>query len=91
MFIYSQRVYCVLWGTLLLDYESEEEARQSMSPKCAAELIGVHVWDGEGRSTTYQNGILFVTHTGRTYYCCASNAQERDEWILRVKAALECR
>ena len=36
-----QRVYCVLWGTLLLDYDSEEEAKISTSPKLIAEIVGM--------------------------------------------------
>ena len=86
-----QRLYCVLWGTLLLDYENEEESRTSLTPKCAAEVIGVSEWDGEGRSSTYPNGFLVVTHTGKTHYCCASTISERDEWISHLKSALECR
>jgi hypothetical protein len=86
-----QKYYCVLWGTLLLDFENEEESKSSVSPKSSAEVIGVHEWDGEERTSTYANGLLFVTHTGRTYYCCAPTLRERDEWILQVKAALECR
>ena len=38
-----QRVYCVLWGTLLLDYDSEEEAKISTSPKLIAEIVGMYV------------------------------------------------
>ena len=48
--------FCVLYGTLLLDFESEEDMRVSMSPRMAVEIIGVSEWDGEGRSSSYKNG-----------------------------------
>lgn len=62
---YLQRVYSVLWGTLLLDYESEEESKTSLSPKQTSEVLGISEWDGQGRgSNSYPNGLLLVTHTG---------------------------
>lgn len=64
-FFHLQRVYSVLWGTLLLDYESEEESRTSLSPKQTSEVLGISEWDGQGRgSNSYPNGLLLVTHTG---------------------------
>jgi hypothetical protein len=62
------RIYCVLWGTLLLDYDSEEESRTSVSPKVVSEILGISEWDGQGRANQYPNGFLLVTHTGGTYY-----------------------
>lgn len=63
-----QKVYCVLWGTLLLDYDTEEEAKSSMTPKCVMELVGVSDWDGTGRSTQYPWGFLVVTHIGKNIF-----------------------
>jgi len=84
------RIYCVLWGTLLLDYESEEDSRASMSPKVACEILGISEWDGQGRANQYPNGFLLVTHTGGTYYLSASSPRDRDDWIVHVKRSLEC-
>jgi hypothetical protein len=53
-----QRVYCVLWGTILMDFENEEESKTSLSPKCLLEVIGVSKWDGQGRSANHPNGFL---------------------------------
>ena len=85
-----QKVYSVLWGTLMVDYDSEEEARTSLTPKLAVEILGVAEWDGVGRANQYANGFLVVTHTGGTYYIATPSTKERDEWILQVKQALEC-
>jgi hypothetical protein len=59
-----QKTYCVLWGTLLLDYDSEEDSKTSMSPRVIAEVLGISEWDGMGRANQYVNGFLIVTHTG---------------------------
>lgn len=85
-----QRVFAVLWGTLLFDYESEEDSKTSMSPKVASEILGISEWDGQGRANKYPNGFLLVTHTGGTYYLSTSSLKERDDWIVHVKRALEC-
>jgi len=85
-----QRVYCLLWGTLLFDYENEEESKSSLSPKLVVEILGVSEWDGKGRANNYPGGFLLVTHTGGTYYVSVSSIQERDEWILHLRKALEC-
>ena len=84
------RVYCVLWGTLLLDYESEEDAVSCLIPKNASEVLGVSEWDGQGRANQYPNGILIMTHTGGEYYLSTTTETERDEWIFHVRRALEC-
>lgn len=85
------KVFSVLWGTLLLDYDTEEESKKSSaSPKVASEILGISEWDGQGRANQYPNGFLLVTHTGGTYYLSAPSAAEREEWILHVKRALEC-
>ncbi len=57
-------MYCVLWGSLLLDYDNEEDAKASMTPKTAIELLGVSEWDGKGRANNYPFSFLLVTHTG---------------------------
>lgn len=83
-------MYCVLWGTLLLDYDNEDDAKANLSPKVAVEVVGVSEWDGKGRANSYPGGLLFVTHTGGNYYVSCTSLQERDEWIMHVRKALEC-
>jgi hypothetical protein len=83
-------VYSVLWGTLMMDYESEDEAKISLSPKTACEVLGISEWDGHGRGNQFPHGLLLVTHTGATYYLCVATRHERDEWLLHIKQALEC-
>jgi phosphatidylinositol 4-kinase B len=75
---------------LLFDYETEEEAKASLSPKLVVEILGVSEWDGKGRANSYPGGFLLVTHTGGTYYVSVTSPEERDEWILQVRKALEC-
>ena len=86
-----QKTFCILWGTHLMDYESEEDAKCSMSPKGVLELIGVSEWDIEPSSfQQYTNNFLVVTHTGGTYYLSTTTAEDRDIWMLKIKGALEC-
>lgn len=84
------RAYCCLYGTMLLDYETEEESRMSLVPKNVAEIIGVSIWDGQGRANQYDNAFLVVTHTGGTYYIVSPNTETRDEWITYIRRSLEC-
>ena len=50
-----QKLYCVLWGTLLLDYENEEDAKTTLSPKSSMELIGVSDWNATSQTPNYCN------------------------------------
>lgn len=61
-----------------------------MSPRIVAEVLGISEWDGKGRANQYPFGLLLVTHTGGTYYISVPTIEERDEWIIHVKQALEC-
>ena len=76
-------------GTLLLDYETEEDAKTSMSPKLVSEVVGISEWDGQSRSSQVPNGLLLVTHTGLQYYMSALTTRDRSEWLLHVKRSLE--
>lgn len=42
-----EKRYCVLVGTLVLDFESEEDFLSGAPPKAEGEVIGVSVWKGE--------------------------------------------
>lgn len=42
-----ERRYCVLVGTLMLDFESADEFLNGVPPKAEAEVIGASVWKGE--------------------------------------------
>ena len=84
------RVYSVLWGTLWLDYESEEAAKNSMAPLLISEVLGVSEWDGQGRANQYPNGFLMMTHTGGEYYLSTQTEDEREIWIRHIRCALEC-
>lgn len=57
MFI-SQKVYSVLCGTLLLDYDSEDDYRMLLSPKTSSEVLGISEWDGQGMSRIILNGLF---------------------------------
>lgn len=82
-------MYCQLWGTMLLDFDNEDEAKSSITPRLCCEIIGVSQWDGQGRANQYPNGFLLVSHTGVTYYVSVTSKTERDEWILQVRRGLE--
>ena len=82
----AQRVYCVLWGTSLLDFESEEDAG-SMLPKLVTEVLGVSEWDDQGRA---RNGFLIVTTKGSEYNCWAASAEDRQGWMINIRRSVEC-
>lgn len=42
-----ERRYCVLVGTLILDFESAEDFADGVPPKAEGEVIGVSVWKGD--------------------------------------------
>lgn len=42
-----EKRFCVLVGTLVLDFESEEDFLSGAPPKAEGEVIGVSVWKGE--------------------------------------------
>jgi hypothetical protein len=90
-FLPPQRSYCVLWGTLLFDYENEEDSKSLSIPKATIEVLGVSEWDGgSGRGNRANNAFLIVSHMGTKYYMTAANHAERDEWITQLRRALEC-
>lgn len=41
-----EKLYCVLVGTLVLDYESEDDFCSGAPPRAEGEVIGVSVWKG---------------------------------------------
>lgn len=65
-----EKRYCVLVGTLMLDFESEDDFASGAAPKAEGEVIGVSVWKGEvdegergmarnfGSSTSWCGGAL---------------------------------
>lgn len=67
------RVFCVLAGTTLWDYDTEEEAALGLRPKTEIDVIGVSPWDGKAKYHNYAFGFLFVSHLGTTYYASAQN------------------
>lgn len=73
----------------MFDFENEEESKCSVNPRAAIEILGISEWDGRGRSTSYRNGFLFVTHTGSTYYLSVKTKEIRNEWMCHVRRALE--
>lgn len=52
-------------------------------------MQGVSEWDGADRGQTHRFGFLLVTHTGSTVYLNAASFEQRDAWMLHVRAALE--
>lgn len=75
---------------MLLDYDNEEEARLSLTPKLVSEIVGISEWEGQSRTGQSPNGLLLVTLAGGTYYLAAQSIKDRDEWLLHVRRAMEC-
>ena len=90
----KQRVYSVLWGTLLLDFDSEEDSKTSLTPRLTSEVLGISEWDGQGRgSNSYPNGLLLVTHTGKehsidAFYLSVSLSLTHSVYIMSLRMYL---
>ena len=48
----------MLMGTMLLDYQNEEEAEAMLSPRSAMELKSVGEWDGKKACDSTQSTYL---------------------------------
>ena len=48
-------------GTMVFDYNTEEEAKRSLSPRSAIELLGVSEWDGMFHFDLFDLLLLLTT------------------------------
>ena len=45
---------------MLSDYDNEDDAKASLSPKLVVEILGVSEWDGKGRVNSYPGGTVLI-------------------------------
>jgi phosphatidylinositol 4-kinase len=86
-----QRVYCVLAGTTLWDYDTEDEAALRQRPRSEVDVIGVSPWDGKARYQNYVFGFLFLSTQGTTYYAVAHSKEDLEYWLSAVRVGLQVR
>eukprot|EP00624_Nannochloropsis_granulata_P001637 evm.model.NODE_18033_length_94466_cov_20.978998.25 len=86
-----QRVYCVLAGTTLWDYDSEEEAALGQRPRSEVNVIGVSPWDGRARYQSYAFGLLFLSAQGTTYHAVAQSKEDLEYWLSAIRLGLQVR
>lgn len=86
-----QRVFCVLAGSTLWDYDTEEEAALGLRPRCEIDLIGVSPWDGKAKYQTYNFGFLFVSSLGTTYYAVAQSKEDLESWLSAMRVGLQAK
>lgn len=51
-----EKRFCVLVGTLVLDFESEDDFSSGAPPKAEGEVIGVSAWKGEQPARDEERG-----------------------------------
>jgi len=86
-----QRVFCVLAGTTLWDYDSEDEAALGQRPRSEVNVIGVSPWDGRARYQNYAFGFLFLSAQGTTYHAVAQSKEDLEHWLSAIRLGLQVR
>ncbi len=72
-----------------MDFDTEEDAKQSMCPKTCVELLGVSEWDGKGRANNYPFGFLLMSHTGSdTYSSCLKSYAYTERGFTHMRACI---
>jgi hypothetical protein len=79
------RIYCVLWGTMLLDYSSYDDLVANLTPRYASEIIGVSKLD-----ESHLQGFIIVTLSGITHRFLTKSSEEAQEWMVNIRVGLEC-
>jgi len=84
-----EQAYCLLIGTLLWDFPSQEDMLNGAAPTREVVIIGVSEWDGKGQMHQFDNGFVFVTLLGVTYHASAPTAAELSAWVRAIRHALQ--
>ncbi|CAN0281319.1 unnamed protein product, partial [Ectocarpus sp. 12 AP-2014] len=85
-----EKRFCVLVGTLVLDFESEDDFASGAPPKAEGEVIGVSAWKGKSlQRGAHPEGFVYVTRLGHTNYCAVPSKRHHDEWMLWMRTALD--
>nr|CCA19033.1 conserved hypothetical protein [Albugo laibachii Nc14] len=80
-FAQMQRRYCVLKGTMLLCYLTQDEYKSHIVPRKVLEVVDVHD-RGHSSFEVEQLG-------GRTYFCTCTSDSNQAKWMNAMKEALE--
>lgn len=86
-----QKVFCVLAGTTLWDFDTEEEAGLGLRPRCEVDIIGVSPWDGKARYQNYAYGFLFLSSQGTTFYAVAQSKEDLEFWLSAMRIGLQAK
>ncbi|CAM9288204.1 unnamed protein product, partial [Hapterophycus canaliculatus] len=85
-----EKRFCVLVGTLILDFESADDFSSGAPPKAEGEVIGVSVWKGKAWPRgAYTEGFVYVTRLGHTNYCAVPSKRHHEEWMVWMRTALD--
>lgn len=97
---YARKVYCVLAGYTLFEFDSEQEAKAMLWPRAEADVIGVSPAPSNSaalRSTSLSmtsrtdNSVTFVytTNAGERVCAVASSPRECERWIVALTLGVE--
>ena len=82
----NQRVFAVLSGTALFEFDSFEDAAIGARVREHARVIGVNAWDGCSRPRC---GFVYVTRGGGPVFVTAKSEDEQQQWASAIQRALE--
>ncbi|DBA01933.1 TPA: hypothetical protein N0F65_006666 [Lagenidium giganteum] len=83
------RRYCVLKGTMLAYYTTEEECLRKMTPRKVLEVVDVREWDGYTSLRHYKNGLEVDCLGGKRYQFHGDSSEDREHWLEALRHALD--
>jgi len=95
---YAKKVYCVLIGYTLFEFDSEAESRSLLWPRAEADVIGVSA--APSNSLALRSGSLnsskgteltfvYTTNAGERVCAMATSARECERWIVALTLGVE--
>ncbi|RHY97017.1 hypothetical protein DYB37_004199 [Aphanomyces astaci] len=84
-----KRVFCVLEGSMLSVYGSENEFDRGHTPQKVVEITQVQLWDGRSTFKHYDHGFILVALGGKSYQCSVDSSLLQKEWIHAIQSSLE--
>jgi len=86
-----QKVFCVLAGTTLWDFDTEEESGLGLRPRCEIDIIGASAWNGKARYQNYAYGFVFISSQSTTFHAVAQSKEDLEFWLSAMQIGLQAK
>ncbi|OWZ24057.1 hypothetical protein PHMEG_000946 [Phytophthora megakarya] len=85
--------YCVLIGDELSYYVTHDDSKNPGGGATTNPLGNFHVevvgdWHGKTATHTYEHGMELETTDGKTFFCAASTATEKQQWVAAFRRGI---